>query len=92
MTTPAITAAITADNARPTFTRICTPKVISAYVKEAKRVGYTVNSSMMSARNAFSHKVSDPENAEALVFRAVQVRPGVWCATFSTVYFQDSNA
>lgn len=73
--------------ARASFTRVTNdPKHITALVREAKRVGYTVKTDA-----GFSHVVTDHTdgNAGALVFRAVQVRRGLWAVTYATAYWQE---
>ena len=69
---------------RQTFLKVCTTKFIKGLVKEAKRVKYVVN-----ADAGYWYEVLDPDHANTLVFKAVQVKPNVWATTFSKVYWQE---
>lgn len=77
----------TAAPARKSFMRLAQGKtLVSSLVKEAKRVGYTVKNN-----GGFSYHVTDhsPEAATpgAEVFRAVNVRPGMWAISYALAYF-----
>ena len=73
--------------ARATFIRLTNGKKrVTALVKEAKRVKYEVKEN-----GGFSYVVTDPENANALVFRAVNVRPGMWAISYATAYFVENE-
>lgn len=72
--------------ARSTFTRVGEKRRVTALVKEAKRVGYAVKES-----GGFSYTVTDPTQAGALVFKAVNVRPDLWATTYSTAYFVENT-
>lgn len=73
---------------RTSFVRIATPAHVKDLVKEAKRVGYHVKTTP-----GFSHHITDhsPEAVSpgAEVFRAVQVRPGVWAVSYSLSYWEE---
>jgi hypothetical protein len=70
---------------RPTFTRVCQQDHVKALVKEAKRVGYTIE------KNSYSYKVYDPTKEGALVFRAVLMGRNVWGITYSRLYWQEPD-
>lgn len=36
-------------------------------------------------------EVRDPDNANALVFRAVHIEPKIWAVTYSTQYWGEAN-
>ena len=75
---------------RPSFVRMLTTSAVKDLVKEAKRVKYAVESTKHEDEKViFMHKVTDPDYSNALVFKALLVRPGVWATTFSTAYWQD---
>lgn len=75
--------------ARKSFMRLTQGKtLVSSLVKEARRVGYKVK-----ANGGFSYHVTDhsPEAVSpgAEVFRAVQVRPGMWAISYALAYFEE---
>ena len=65
-----------------TFIRLMGPKVKASYLKEAKRVGYQIT------KDLFTFTVRDNE---ALVFKGVQARKGIWAVTFSKDYWQEEK-
>ena len=65
-----------------TFIRLMGPKVKASYLKEAKRVGYQIT------KDALTFTVRDNE---ALVFKGVQARRGIWAVTFSKDYWQEEK-
>jgi hypothetical protein len=69
---------------RTTFTRIGVKAQVTALVKEARRVKYTV-----TTNGGFFYEVRDPENANALVFKSVALMPGRWVTTYSLAYWQE---
>lgn len=70
--------------ARTTFPKIADYATVKAFVKEAGRVGYSVDVRKMG-RTPFSITVKD---GEALVFKAVNMGR-IWAMTFSTAYFEE---
>jgi len=76
-----------ANDPRPSFTRIGPPAKIREYVKEGKRVGYTVEHVKDGAYQRFT--ICDPENGGALVMRGTTVRPGLACFTFAADYWEE---
>ena len=66
---------------RSTFIRIADKKKVNALIKEAKRVGYTVEKS-----GDFSAKITDPDNAGALVLKAVNMG-NCWSISYATAYW-----
>lgn len=73
---------------RSTFVRIAQFPKVKELVTEAKRVGYPVEEKKMD-RTPFSFIARDPENNNATVFRAVQVRPGVWAVSYPLAYWEE---
>jgi hypothetical protein len=69
---------------RQTFLKVCSTSYIKGLVKEAKRVKYTVNHDA-----GYWYEVLDPDHANALVFKAVHIKPNMWATTFSKVYWQE---
>lgn len=79
---------------RQGFIRIAQRPLVSSLVKEAKRVGYeVVFNGGKTVANSFSLEVFDnsPEavTPRALVFKAVQVRPGLWAVSYSLAYWDE---
>ena len=70
--------------ARTTFLKLCKTPFVKGLIKEAKRVKYIVNDN-----GGFNFEVLDPDHDNSLVFRGVQVRPGLWSVAFSKVYWQE---
>jgi hypothetical protein len=71
---------------RKTFIKIYAAKALTPLIKEARRVKYTVTKTDLIAT------VTDPENNDALVFKAVLVNRALWGVTFSTAYWNDPMA
>jgi hypothetical protein len=71
---------------RKTFIKIYAAKALTPLIKEARRVKYTVTKTDLIAT------VTDPENDNALVFKAVLVNRAMWGVTFSEEYFVDLPA
>jgi hypothetical protein len=70
-----------------TFTRISRYPYVKTLLAEAKRVKYAVtNHPDMWA------EVTDPDNGNALVFRAVHIQPKVWAVTYSTQYWGETTS
>ena len=69
-----------------TFTRLGNKARVTSMVKDARRVGYEVTDS-----GSFAFTVKDPTNGGALVFKSVNVRPGLWATTYSSAYFAENN-
>jgi len=76
--------------ARKSFIRLGDKKKVIALIKEAKRVGYTVDENKIEGR-LFNVTVTDPENNNDLVFKSVNVRPGMWGTTYSTKYWVEKT-
>lgn len=74
---------------RTSFIRIGDKAGVLANVKEAKRVGYNVEKKMWDAKTVFAYVITDPENANEMVFRSTNVRPGVWTTTYSLTYWEE---
>lgn len=76
---------------RNSFIRLSDLARVKALVTEARRVGYHVKTVA-----GFSHHITDhsPEAVTpgAEVFRAVQVRPGVWAISYSLSYWEEPAA
>lgn len=70
---------------RKTFIKLFQNKALTPYLKEARRVKYKV------VKTDLIFTVTDPDNKDAVVFKGVQVRPGVWGVTFSTDYWADPD-
>ena len=77
------------NSTRTSFIRISDKATVTALVKEAKRVGYKVEKKMFDAKTVFSYVVTDPENANAVVFRSTNVRPGLWATSYSLTYWDE---
>jgi len=74
----------------PTFTRIGDKKRVNEMARKARKAGYVVESTGgMGLTSIVLCKVTDPTNGNALVFKAVQIRPSMWATTYSTTYFQE---
>ena len=71
------------DYMQNTFIKLCTTKAINPLIKEARRVKYAVE------KDAFTFTVKD---GEAMVFKGVQARKGIWACTFSKDYWKDEQA
>ena len=74
---------------RTSFIRIGDKAGVLALVKEAKRVGYVVEKKMFDAKTVFTYVVTDPDNANAMVFRSTNVRPGMWATSYSLKYWDE---
>ena len=71
---------------RPSFTRMLTTMAIKDLVKEARRVNYAVEVKKDDNGSIWGYEVRDDN---ALVFKGMQMRRGVWGTTFSTLYWKD---
>jgi|LakMenE01Jun11ns_1017448.scaffolds.fasta_scaffold9084594_1 hypothetical protein len=69
-----------------TFIRLCPYPHVKALLAEARRVKYAVT----EERGMYA-EVRDQDNANALVFRAVHVRPKVWGVTYSAQYWTEET-
>lgn len=72
-----------------TFVKLARTPVVKSFVKEAKRVGYSVEVGRMGddgKGQIYYYKVTDGEN---LVFKAMMVQRMVWGMTFSKKYWQE---
>jgi hypothetical protein len=67
-----------------TFLKLMSPDKVRELVKEAKRVKYTVEGKLSES----FLEVTDPDYANVMVFRGVEVRRGVWSVSFSKLYWQ----
>lgn len=77
---------------RTKFRRICSTNFVKNLVKEAKRVGYTVDvfrNGDMNKGSVYGYQVFDPTHDNSLVFKAIAIRPDNWGTTFSKVYWQE---
>ena len=70
---------------RKTFVRVADSAKVHQLLAEARRVRYTVE----RAHGFPLYKVTDPDHAGALVFKAVQVNPTLWAITYATDYWQE---
>lgn len=71
--------------ARDTFIRLALYDLVKDLVKEARRVKYKVRKDAdwwVEAR--------DPEAGDALVFKATQVRPGLWAISYAKGYWEEN--
>lgn len=79
---------------RSYFTRLCDTKSVKSLVKEAKAVGYSVDTKSgddFGNGGVWGYEVRDPSHENSLVFKAIMVKQGVWGTTFSKVYWQEPN-
>ena len=78
---------------RKSFTRVLDNAGIKSFVKEAKRVGYNVEvwrfDDTGKSGPIYGYEVKD---GDALVFKSMKMRPGIWATTFSTLYWKDPLA
>lgn len=68
---------------RTSFVRVANAAKVKELAAEAKRVGYKVT------RNEIKVTAQDPENGNAEVFHAIQVRPGYWCVSYPLAYWEE---
>lgn len=73
----------------PVFSRVGTLAQLRDFAADAKRAGYTVTHDETGDLQRL--RVTDPAKADALVMRAVTVRPGVVAFTFSESYWQPAQ-
>lgn len=66
------------------FVKLCTPKSVSAHIKEARRVGYEV------IKNRIVFEIKDISN-DALVMSGVRLHDKAWAVRFFEDYWQDPN-
>jgi hypothetical protein len=67
---------------RKTFIKLLGNDYLKSLVKEARRVKYLIK------QDSISVAVRD-DGDNALVFKAIKVRPNMWAATFSKDYWKD---
>lgn len=66
------------------FTKLCAPKSVTAYIKEAKRVGYEV------IKDSLVFEIKDISN-DAVVMTGAKMSNKCWAVRFSEDYWQDPN-
>ena len=65
---------------KDTFIKLMTPKTVTAYLKEAKRVGYPI------IKDHMSFVVKDDETND-LVFKGIRMNRTFYAVTFSKMYW-----
>ena len=73
-----------------TFIKLMTLEALRPYIKEAKRVGYTIEGSVKSGKFKILTDECESHPANEMVFKGIR-HPfnGAWLMTFSKAYWQE---